>query len=68
MQSADGPGAADDLSPFDRRLIRFGLNLKRARQIAGMTQQRLAELSGVSQSVISRAERGRHRDLPSSGS
>ena len=39
------------------RLVRFGRNLKRARQLAGISQQRLADLSGVSQSVISRLER-----------
>jgi len=41
----------------DPHLVRFGRNLKRARQIAGISQQRLADLSGVSQSVISRLER-----------
>lgn len=43
----------------DAHLVRFGRNLKRARQIAGISQQRLADLSGVSQSVISRLERAR---------
>jgi transcriptional regulator with XRE-family HTH domain len=40
-------------------LIRFGRNLRRARQIAGISQQRLADLSGISQSVISRLERAK---------
>jgi transcriptional regulator with XRE-family HTH domain len=40
-------------------IIEFGLNLRRARHIAGLSQQRLADLSGVSQSVISRIERGK---------
>lgn len=40
-------------------LVRFGRNLRRARQIAGLSQQRLADLSGVSQSVISRLERAK---------
>jgi transcriptional regulator with XRE-family HTH domain len=40
-------------------LRRFGRNLRRARQIAGLSQQRLADLSGVSQSVISRLERAK---------
>src|SRR5688572_2263392 len=45
----------DDRDP----LVRFGRNLRRARQIAGISQQRLADLSGVSQSVISRLERAK---------
>ena len=45
----------DDQQP----LVRFGRNLRRARQIAGLSQQRLADLSGVSQSVISRLERAK---------
>ena len=45
-----------DLPPHPA-LVRFGQNVRRARQIAGVTQQRLADLSGVSQSVISRLER-----------
>ena len=40
-------------------VVRFGRNLRRARQIAGLSQQRLADLSGVSQSVISRLERAK---------
>jgi hypothetical protein len=40
------------------RLAAFGRFVKRARQCAGISQQRLADLSGVSQSVISRCERG----------
>ncbi|HUG49108.1 MAG TPA: helix-turn-helix transcriptional regulator [Candidatus Limnocylindria bacterium] len=41
------------------RLLAFGRNLKRARQVAGVSQRKLALLSGVSQSVISRLERAR---------
>ena len=41
------------------RLVAFGRNLRRARQIAGVSQRKLALLSGVSQSVISRLERAR---------
>jgi DNA-binding Xre family transcriptional regulator len=36
----------------------FGAFVRRARHCAGMTQQQLADRSGVSQSVISRLERG----------
>lgn len=43
----------------DGTFLRFGRNVRRSRQIAGLSQQRLADLSGVSQSVISRLERGR---------
>jgi transcriptional regulator with XRE-family HTH domain len=43
----------------EEMFLRFGRNLRRARQIAGLSQQRLADLSGVSQSVISRLERGK---------
>jgi transcriptional regulator with XRE-family HTH domain len=45
----------DDEAP----LVRFGRNVRRARHIAGLSQQRLADLSGVSQSVISRLERAK---------
>jgi hypothetical protein len=41
------------------RLLAFGLNIRRARRCAGYSQQRLSDLSGVSQSVISRLERAR---------
>lgn len=39
--------------------LAFGRDIRRGRQIAGISQQKLAVLSGVSQSVISRLERGR---------
>jgi transcriptional regulator with XRE-family HTH domain len=42
----------------DPRAIAFGRSLRRARLMAGMTQQHLSVKSGVSQSVISRFERG----------
>jgi hypothetical protein len=45
--------------PWDlERVLAFGRFVRRARQCAGLSQQRLADLSGVSQSVISRLERG----------
>ena len=40
-------------------LRRFGVEFRRCRIYAGLTQARLAELSGVSQSTISRIERGK---------
>jgi transcriptional regulator with XRE-family HTH domain len=42
----------------DPRLVRFGRYVRRARHIAGMSQQRLADISGVSQPTVSRLERG----------
>jgi plasmid maintenance system antidote protein VapI len=41
------------------RVSAFGRILRRARQCAGLSQQGLADLSGVSQTTISRLERGR---------
>jgi hypothetical protein len=41
------------------RLRAFGGNIRRARRCAGYSQQRLSDLSGVSQTVISRLERAR---------
>jgi Helix-turn-helix domain len=41
------------------RLLAFGRNIRRARRCAGYSQQRLSDLSGVSQTVISRLERAR---------
>ena len=38
--------------------LQFGRQLRRCRLLAGMSQTRLAEASGVSQSTISRLERG----------
>jgi transcriptional regulator with XRE-family HTH domain len=44
---------------------RFGTELRVARVAAGLTQSRLGELAGVSQSFVSLVERGRRRaDLP----
>jgi transcriptional regulator with XRE-family HTH domain len=40
-------------------LRQFGAELRRCRRSCGLSQDRLAELSGVSQSSISRLERGR---------
>jgi transcriptional regulator with XRE-family HTH domain len=42
-------------------LRRFGSELRLARAAAGLTQQRLGELAGVSQSFVSLVERGRRR-------
>lgn len=44
----------------DRALLRrFGVELRRCRLYAGLSQVTLAQLSGVSQSTISRIERGK---------
>ncbi len=44
----------------ERRLLQsFGLELRRARHAAGLSQVMLAARSGVSQSMISRMENGR---------
>lgn len=40
----------------DPRLVRLGRYLRRARSFVGASQQRLADASGVTQSIISRAE------------
>jgi hypothetical protein len=46
--------------PWDpTRLEVFGAFLRRGRQCAGLSQQRLANLAGVSQTLISRLERGK---------
>lgn len=44
---------------FGKMLRRFGAELRRRRRVSGLSQGRLAELSGVSQSSISRLERGK---------
>jgi DNA-binding XRE family transcriptional regulator len=41
------------------RLRTFGGCLRRGRHCAGLSQQRLADLAGVSQTLVSRLERGR---------
>jgi DNA-binding XRE family transcriptional regulator len=43
----------------DPRAIAFGKTLRRARQLAGLSQRQLAAIAGISQSVISRLERGK---------
>lgn len=59
---------ADDLRDADsgrlelappRGLVLTGRYLRRARRLASKTQQQLAAESGISQAMISRAERGR---------
>jgi transcriptional regulator with XRE-family HTH domain len=44
---------------FGAMLRRFGAELRRCRSVSGLSQGRLADLSGVSQSSISRLERGK---------
>jgi DNA-binding XRE family transcriptional regulator len=44
-------------------MVRLGLWIRQARVGAGMTQWQLARLAGVSQSTISRLERGRLEGL-----
>jgi transcriptional regulator with XRE-family HTH domain len=51
-QGADSDGLAD-------MLVRFGVELRRCRHQRGLTQDRLARLSGVSQPTISRLEHGK---------
>src|SRR3954467_2773881 len=56
------------MSPTDAketdRVSAFGRILRRARHCAGLSQQRLADLSGVSQTTISRLERGKAPRTP----
>lgn len=47
-----------DKSTYDESLAHFGEKLKKARKDVGMTQDRLSELSGVSQSMIAQYESG----------
>ncbi len=42
----------------DEELVNFGRHLRRARHITGLSQVRLAEAAHVSQTMISRVERG----------
>ena len=51
-QDPDSAGLAE-------MLAQFGAELRRCRHRSGLSQDRLASLSGVSQSSISRLERGR---------
>ena len=44
-------------------MVRLGQWIRQARVAAGMTQSQLARLAGVSQSTISRLERGRLEGL-----
>ncbi len=50
---ASGKGAPDSVG-----FALLGRYLRRSRQLAGMTQQQLADAAGVSQSMVSRLERG----------
>jgi DNA-binding XRE family transcriptional regulator len=45
-------------------LVAFGMELRRCRRLAGLSQERLAVRSGVSQSTISRLERARAAHVP----
>lgn len=54
---ARGPAAVEALRALDAHFA-FAVDLVTARRAAKMTQTRLAELSGVRQSEISRFERG----------
>jgi transcriptional regulator with XRE-family HTH domain len=54
--SADADTGRKTLFP-DPALVEFGHYLRRARRIARLSQSRVAELSGLSQSTISRLER-----------
>lgn len=54
---ARGPAAVGALRALDAHLA-FAVELVSARRAAKMTQTRLAELSGIPQSEISRFERG----------
>jgi transcriptional regulator with XRE-family HTH domain len=53
------PYQGPDSAGLNDMLKRFGAELRRCRHRCGLTQDRLAGLSGVSQSTISRLERGR---------
>lgn len=48
------------MSDQDKALIKFGLRVRRMRERNHMSQRELAEDSGISQSVISRIEAGKH--------
>jgi transcriptional regulator with XRE-family HTH domain len=52
------PYQGADSAELDEMLRRFGAELRRCRVHAGHSQASLAERSGVSQSTISRLERG----------
>jgi transcriptional regulator with XRE-family HTH domain len=55
--TSDGVTGRKEIFP-DPTLVEFGRYLKRARGLSQLSQRRLAELSGLSQSTISRLERG----------
>ncbi|TAM74424.1 MAG: XRE family transcriptional regulator [Chloroflexota bacterium] len=52
-----------DRSDRQRELDWFGQHLRVARRQAGISQRQLANMSGVAQSTVSRAERGLLRGL-----
>jgi transcriptional regulator with XRE-family HTH domain len=53
------PYGRTDSDGQEELVRRFGVELRRCRLRAGLSQDSLAELSGVAQSTISRLERGR---------
>lgn len=55
--NARGPAAVEALRALDAHFA-FAVELVTARRAARMTQTRLAELSGIAQSEVSRFERG----------
>jgi DNA-binding XRE family transcriptional regulator len=55
---AEGPAALAELAAFDQR-YRLAHELMVRRREAGLTQAKLAKLSGVAQADISRVESGR---------
>lgn len=58
--SCDGTAASRILPVVIRRMLQLGENLARIRTARGLTQEELAQSSGVSVGTISRLERGVH--------
>lgn len=57
MRQRENEMAAARLAP-EGAVALLGDYLRRSRRLAGLSQQRLADVSGVSQTMVSRAERG----------